>query len=328
MAQRTLIIIHRGPDYERDFDEIAAKIHALDRGITVYHLPAGHRTELPESAWRHPSLCVALVSRFRVPIRRGPVLRNQKIGKLAQQEIFRRHGIPTPPSLPFRFGMTLDPILFGDFAVLKPLNLTLTSHGDGVMLFRRRRLEALRPAVLPAEHPLLSMQSAFQVQKYIHTGADIRWNRVSTLFSRPLWAIHSRSREVNLDLGAPDEVIERVAITNVGGGLRFHEFSAQPDVLALAAAVHDAMPEIPLLGVDILREERSGRLYVLEANPGGNTWHFSSDGGEELRHAIARDLGLGPDGRDAAARAAMIAQFGAFDRAAEILAEKTIRLAA
>lgn len=327
VAKRNLIIIHRGPEYERDFDEIAVKVNALDRDITVYHLPDALKVELPVSAWQYPTLTVSLCSKFRLPVRRGPVLKNYQIGKLAQQELFRRNGIATPPFAPFRFGIKLDPIMFGEFVVLKPLNLTLTSHGDGVMLFRRRSLELLRREDLPKEHPLLSMRSEFQVQRYIHTGADIRWHRVSTLFSRPLWSIRSRAVEPKLDLAAPDDVIERAAITNVRGGLRFHEFSQEPDVLALAKTVHDAMPDIPLLGVDILREERSGKLYVLEANPGGNTWHFSSKSGQELRHAINRDLRLDPADKDESARLAMIGQFRAFDATAEVLARMTIELA-
>jgi hypothetical protein len=325
-VRRNLILIHRGKPYERDFAEIAQQIALLDAGIHVLCLRPNHGEELPADVWRHPTLTVAFLERYRFKVRRGPALVNRSMGKLAQQEVFRRHAIPTPPSLPFRFGMKLDPILFGDFVVLKPLNLQFTSHGVGVMLFRRRRIEALRREDLPRNHPLLSTKSDFQVQRYVHTGADIRWNRVSTLFSRPLWSLRSRAVEPKVDLSAPDEVIERAAITNVNGGLRFHEFAAEPDVLALAAAVHDAMPEVPLLGIDILREERTGRLTVLEANPGGNTWHFSSEGGEELRHAIARDQRL-PGDPDAAARDVMIAQFGAFDVAAEVLARKTLELA-
>ncbi len=48
-------------------------------------------------------------------------------------------------------------------------------------------------------------------------------------------------------------------------------------MLALAKAAHDALPEIPLKGCDILREASTGALYVIELNSGGNTWHFSSD---------------------------------------------------
>ena len=327
MSRLNLIIIHRGPDYERDFAEIAAKIMAREDGIRVHCVASNGQAELPAEIWQHPTLTVAFLAKFKLKVRRGPVLANRMIGKLAQQDIFRRHGIPTPPSLPFSFGMKLDPILFGEFVVLKPLNLRLTSHGDGVMLFRRRRLEALRREELPADHPLRSMASSFQVQRFVHTGPDVHWNRVSSLFSRPLWSVHSRTREPKVDLAAPDDVIERTPITNVNSGLRFHRFSDDPDVLALAAAVHDALPDFPLLGIDILREERTGRLSVLEANPGGNTWHFSSDGGDELRNAIARDANIDID-RHPAARSMMINQFGAFDVAAEVLARMTAELAA
>ena len=99
--------------------------------------------------------------------------------------------------------MKLDPILFGEFVVLKPVNLKLTSHGDGVMLFRRRRLEALRREDFPRAHPLNSMESAFLVQRYVHTGANIGWNRVSSLFSRPLWAIRSRAVEAKVTFPRP-----------------------------------------------------------------------------------------------------------------------------
>jgi hypothetical protein len=328
VTRRNLILVHRGPDYERDFDEIAAKVTALDEDITVYHRPSSLDAELPAGVWEHPTLTVALVQRFRVPIARGPVLRNSTIGKLAQQEIFRRHGIATPPSLPFRFGMKLDPILFGNFVVLKPLNLRLTSHGDGVMLFRRQRAEGLREAELPAHHPLRRLRSDFLVQRYVHTGADIRWNRVSSLFSRPLYAIHSMSRQPKLDLSDPDEAIENADITNGRDGDRIQQFSAQPDILALARNVHDALPHIPLLGIDILREQRTGKLFVLEANPGGNTWHFSSRSGWEWRQAMARDASADPKVIDETARHRLISQFGAFDVAAQVLAEKTAELAA
>ena len=68
MTKRNLIIIHRGPRYERDFDEIAAKVNALDPNITIYHLPAGLDTVLPKRAWEHPTFTVALTSTFQLKI--------------------------------------------------------------------------------------------------------------------------------------------------------------------------------------------------------------------------------------------------------------------
>lgn len=49
----------------------------------------------------------------------------------------------------------------------------------------------------------------------------------------------------------------------------------------IGAAFHDA----PLLAIDFLRDAKTGKLWFLECNPGGNTWHFSSDqaGGVNLR---------------------------------------------
>jgi hypothetical protein len=37
----------------------------------------------------------------------------------------------------------------------------------------------------------------------------------------------------------------------------------------------DACPGIPLQACDIVREDSSGRLFILEINAGGKTWDFS-----------------------------------------------------
>ena len=50
-------------------------------------------------------------------------------------------------------------------------------------------------------------------------------------------------------------------------------------------------------------------LYVLEANPGGNTWHFSSKLAEEGRKEISREQ--------------RIEQMDAWGVAARVLAERT-----
>ena len=63
--------------------------------------------------------------------------------------------------------------------------------------------------------------------------------------------------------------------------------------------------------VDVLREARTGKLYALESNPGGNTWHFSSAFGELLREEVG-------DGRRK-----LLAQYNALPLAAKTLAEAT-----
>jgi hypothetical protein len=327
MIRRNLILIHRGPEYERDFQEISEKIFALDPDITIYSLATGSTDQLPEAAWQRPTLTVAFSSMFNLKVRRGPILKNHKVDKLAQHRIFQRAGISAPPTQAFRFGMKLDPIVFGEFVVIKPMSLELSSHGKGIQLYRRERLERMARWDFPEDHHIHKDRQGYLVQKFIDTGGRTAWHRVSSLFSAPLYSAYSISAQHIVSLDSPDEVIEGLDITNVIATDRIQEFSTEQDVLNLALRVHDAFPGIPLLGTDILREQKSGSLFVLECNPGGNSWHFSSTGGREWRMLIGGFGKVSAKTADRKAREKLICQFGAFDVAAKILAEKTHQLA-
>ena len=69
---------------------------------------------------------------------------------------------------------------------------------------------------------------------------------------------------------------------------------------------------MPLKGCDVLRDARTGRVYVLEVNPGGNTWHFSS----ALLAAHRANNGVEFE-------AERRSQFDAFSTAAHVLLERT-----
>jgi len=47
-------------------------------------------------------------------------------------------------------------------------------------------------------------------------------------------------------------------------------------MIDLARRVGAVFPNIPLLGLDILRCKSTGKAHVLEINAGGNVWHYSS----------------------------------------------------
>ena len=307
MTRRNLILIHRGREYERDFDEIAAKVNALDPAITIYHLPAALNAELPVGDWRYPTLTVALLSNFRLPIRRGKVLRCGAIQKPVQQSIFRENALPTPPSCVFRFGMKLDPIVFGEFILLKPLNLKLTSHGHGIHVMRRTRAENISPLAFSEDHPIRRGEE-FVVQKFIHTGKFASTYRVTTFLGAILFAARFEADNPSPDLTSPDDVIDAGKFTHKGNFSV--TFVDDGEILTLARKVAAAFDDIPLLGIDIVRDERSSKLYVLEVNAGGNTWHFSSDLWAERRRKMP-DVAL-----------AMKNQFSAFDTAARALVDK------
>jgi hypothetical protein len=71
-----------------------------------------------------------------------------------------------------------------------------------------------------------------------------------------------------------------------------------------------AFPEIPSLGIDIIREEETRWLYCLEVNASGFTWHISSAYGLGLQRRHNVDLP---------------GQFGALDVIADALIEATRR---
>ena len=324
---KSLVIVHRGPEYQANFAEIAARVTARDPGIRPFILAAADPRPPPAWVWENPALTVALTSRFRLRPQRGPVLRNHQVDKLVQAKVFQANGIPTPPVLPFTFGMRLDPILFGDFVILKPMSLHLTSSGQGIHLLRRTRVERLTRDDFPAVHPIHRDRRGYLVQRFVDTGPHVSDNRVATFFGRVLYANCATARPSRPDLGHFDPAVGETAISSLvqDSDWRWH---ADADVLHLAERVHAAFPGIPLLGTDILREAGTGRLFVLECNPGGNTWHFSSPGGQAWRIKLGRRLGATGSGAEAAGRKMLLEQFGAFDIVAEALVAKTRALAA
>jgi hypothetical protein len=110
MTRRNLILIYRGLAYDRDFNEIAERVHSHDPRITIFSLPANLETTIPDAEWRYPTLTVALTAKYKLPIKRGPILQNHQIGKLAQQDISPpTRNIDTPgTSLHIRHGAGPD----------------------------------------------------------------------------------------------------------------------------------------------------------------------------------------------------------------------------
>ena len=74
------------------------------------------------------------------------------------------------------------------------------------------------------------------------------------------------------------------------------------EIIELGERAHAAFPQIPLLGVDIIREQPSGKLYVIEVNSAGDTWHFSGAVGESIQRDAKVNFESQFDGLKAAAR--------------------------
>ena len=226
MTRRNLVLIHRGLEYEQDFREISEKIFIIDPDITIYSLSAGSTDQLPEAAWQRPTLTVALSSAFNLKVRRGPVLKNHQIDKLAQHKIFREAGIPTPPMLPFQFGMMLDPIIFGEFVVIKPRSLSLSSQGKGIHLLRRSKLAQMVPSDFPVSHLIHRDKEGYFVQKFIDTGPNISWFRVFSFFGHNLYCFYSESNTQRADWPAAGFTDTELRCFDGTGGFKWRERSS------------------------------------------------------------------------------------------------------
>jgi hypothetical protein len=313
---RTLILVnHPGRQKREDFEEIKAKIEALTSDIDVQiAVPNGSDNGLDEQAWERPCLIVSFGTPlgFRPP--RGLIYCCRPIPKFEQAKNLNRAGIPVPLTARFDFGKPLDRRLWGPLVVLKPTAPGSMSQGS-VFLMRTERVAALAEGVFPAGHP--ARRYPVMVQQFVDTGEWPSYYRVLTLFGEPLYCIRGATTAPRPPLDAPDEVLLKAEIaTNAEVIGHKRHLACDADVLDLARRVYEAMPAIPLQGVDIIREQASGRLFVLEINPGGNTWHFSSQHIEQRRR-----------GRSGIPRAERVAQFGAWEMAARALIKKTLEKA-
>ncbi len=91
-----------------------------------------------------------------------------------------------------------------------------------------------------------------------------------------------------------------------------YQLAFDGETIAFAEAAHAAFPEQPLLGHDVVRDHETGELFMLECNPRGDTWLFSSYTGTEIQKAHNIDFR---------------AQFGGLSLVADILIEETRRRA-
>jgi glutathione synthase/RimK-type ligase-like ATP-grasp enzyme len=219
--------------------------------------------------------------------------------------------VPVPRTAVLTPDLALDPALWGEFVILKPSNLATTSRGMGVRLVRTTRVRYRPPSDYPREHP--GRYGPMIVQEFIDTGARISVYRALTLFGEPLYVNLERADAPRPGPGASEAEVERHPMT-LQQAPSTNSFVADPDVIAVARAAYAALPEAPLQGCDILRQAGSGALYVLEVNPGGNTWHFSSD------HLAADRAANGPELERQRRQ-----QFDAFRTAARVLVERTRR---
>lgn len=309
-AARVHLVLVRHPGHvaKGDFEAVARRAEALEPRVRAYTLPDRRRRLLARWVARRPCLVFAAGALKHFVPRRGAVFAGGPLGKAAEAARLTAHGIPTPPLVRL---CAADPApdlgRFGPYVVVKP---DLGGRGADVRIVRRGRVRWRPPRNRVGAQ---AGRTDLVAQDFVYTGPWPVSHRVVTLFGRALVAFRleaDRARPPLPDATAFDRVAGLTVVSNSRGCTV--RLDADPEVVALAERAHQAFPDRALLGVDVVREVPSGRLFVIEVNSGGFTWHLSSPHAQE----VARATGESP-----------YAQMDGLERAAEVLALKAVELA-
>ena len=286
MAGYNLIIYHvPGRQQVSDFHTVRDLMHLRAPDIALHILSSG--TPAQPGFWRRMAARPSVIF-SPMPVRPNPRLRGawlvtRDIPKWEEIELLTGAGFPVPETRLIGPGFTLDAAQWGPFTVIKP---DIGFRGQAVVLKRTRHVRFIDTHLLPEGDP--RHRRRLLAQRYIHTGPRASCYRVMTVLGRPVYAVCSTAID-NLPpldpLGVDDITIQVAA----NGGPRRLALSADGEVLALARAVAAKLGHMPVLGIDIVRAEATGALYVLELNSSGRTWHISSDHGRHQQEEQGLD---------------------------------------
>ncbi|QPC41799.1 hypothetical protein HW532_03170 [Kaustia mangrovi] len=313
MAERTrnLVLVYEPARMDfADFKQIRARIHSRAPDIEVFVISnAAPATSEARRAAERPLLVVSPTRLRQYRPERGRIYAGKRLPKEGEMARLAERGVPVPRTALLTPDATFEPGEWGPYVLVKPTARGSQSTGAGVQAMRTERLRHIAPEDYPPGHP--GRKGPMLVQQFIDTGPCPRHYRIMTLFGEPLVAYYSELVDERPPLDAPDAVLESACVAT-NGGRRRRVFFKDDDILAMARRAYEAVPEIPLQGCDILRDARTGALYVIEINAGGNTWHFSSPMGARAREEFG-------------SADPMVGQFGAFDVAARVLIDRTRR---
>jgi glutathione synthase/RimK-type ligase-like ATP-grasp enzyme len=196
----------------------------------------------------------------------------------------QRCGIPVPRWALLREGERPDLTGFGDYVVTKP---DRGARGADVKIRRASRLRWKAPETDQARN-MERATSDLVVQEFIYTG---RWPvsyRVVSLFGKVLFALRLEADHRRRPLESSKDFSGISIVSNTLESS--YTLSGDEEIIEFGERAHAAFPEIPLLGIDIIRDCETGKLYVMEVNPDGWSWLFKSTAGRRLQEANGIDF--------------------------------------
>jgi hypothetical protein len=283
--ERNLVLVHTPHLQARsDFETIKAKIATRAPDIEVFIV--NNRTPNSVSrrqAARRPSLVFSPVKLGRFAPLRGKIYAGGRYNKLTELRMMTEAGINIPKTHLIEPDTVLDEAEWGPFVVVKPRT---GMQGMGVRLRRTRDVRWVDPEAWPSDDDRHGRQ--MMAQQFVDTGPLTACYRVFTVLGRCAYSSISRLEQPRTFVLDPDseEPFDEPIAANIAA--RNIVLNFEKDVIAFGEDVHRAFPGVAALGVDVVRDARTGELFALEVNAPGITWHISSDYGM----AIQRKYGI------------------------------------
>jgi glutathione synthase/RimK-type ligase-like ATP-grasp enzyme len=293
-----------------DFRKVGALISARAPEIKVSVLStASVLTPLPTAAMAmRPTLSIEMDRLKWLRPLRGTRLVHRHMGKIKQLAALETAGLPIPKWVEIVPGTKLDPAVWGPYVVVKP---SRGARGAFVRITKTGRVRYKEASEYPEDHA--GRRAAMIAQQYVHTGRWPTAYRVLTYLGRPLAAIQYEGRNDLKPVGGSGGFRSAAGASIVASAKGCTiALTTDQDVLDLAVQAHALFPTIPSLGVDILRDASTGKLFLIEINPSGDSWMLSGTAGR----GVQQQFGLN-----------FYEQFGALDIIAEASIEAARKLA-
>ena len=262
-------------DWDKDvykFSEVARELRRLGVRARIAH---DVEPQIKHRLW---SLGIEMKVISMFPLNKflpdwAEIWQQQNYNKIQEYEALERIGIPIPKWVPVYDGKKPDLSGFSDYVVVKP---ALGGRGAFVRILRRDKVN-YRPVRTEAMNNKLS--PALIAQEYVHTGAWPMSYRVGTVFGEPIYTFRSiahsaRGPFVGFNFDA-NFFSGKSIVATAKGCIRDEE--VPDEVINLASKTHRAFPNIPLLGIDMVRDCRTNTLYVLEVNACGRTYQLGDE---------------------------------------------------
>jgi hypothetical protein len=292
-----------GDDGDRDsYEKVAHLVEELDPTIqtAIVEDKPGWSVKLPNQ----PTFFFSPALIRNRPYFPGRIVCGYPLSKSEEYLLLAEAGIPVPRWLTLREHEVPNLEGFGDYVVRKP---DYGAKGAEVRIVKRERVRWKR-VVTSAAGP----SPTLLVQEFIYTGPWPVSYRVNTLFGRVLYCMRITGNNSRPTLRGPNDFDSRGSgnCVSIVANARDSkaEYCDDVDIVRFGERASRAFPDFPMLGVDVLKEAGTGRLYVTEVNALGHNWNFSREFYDNFGIDVAK-------------------QFDGLRKAAYLLAEQTQRLA-